>query len=84
MCTVQAFTLDVAPPVTYPSTECTGDEWTDVATICQLETDREELAEARELARIARGYYIRVRIVDSSPGGLLHLVEEYPAAVVTP
>lgn len=69
MYTVQAHILIVDPSITYPTTECTGDEWSDIATINQLETEQAELQEARELMSIARDYYTRVRIVKSLPGG---------------
>lgn len=75
MYTVQAHTLIVGPSITYPSTECAGGEWTDLATISQLETEQAELQEARELKRIAEGYYTRVRIVKSRPDGLLQFVQ---------
>lgn len=75
MYTVQAYTITVHPSVTYPTTEIYEESWTDLATISQLETSQEEFAEARELMRIAKGLYHRVRIVKSRPDGLLQHVE---------
>lgn len=75
MYTVQAYTLIVPPSITYPTTELAEEVWSDLATINQLETDAEELAEARELMRIAKALYVKVRIVKSLPSGLLQHVE---------
>lgn len=75
MYTVQAYTMTVHPSITYPSTECVEEEWTDLHTVSQAETFDEELAEARELKRIAGGLYRKVRIVKSLPSGLLQHVE---------
>lgn len=75
MYTVQAFTLIVPPSITYPTTERYVESWSDLATIDQLETTQAELSEARELMRIAKGLYVRVRIVKSLPSGLLQFVE---------
>lgn len=74
MYTVQTYTLVVPPSITYPTTEIVKEEWSDLATINQLETDAEELAEARELMSIAKALYTRVRIVKSLPSGLLQHV----------
>lgn len=65
MYTVEVEILTVAPSVTYPLTEVAEPEWTDLATIPQLETDQEELQEARALAFMARRFYVGVRITKS-------------------
>lgn len=75
MYTVQVYTLTVPPSVTYPTTEIVEEAWHSLATINQLETDQEELSEARELLRIAKDVYIKARIVQSLPSGLLQHVE---------
>ena len=51
-----------------------GEEWVDLATVSQRESDDHELAEAKSLAGVARGYHRRVRIVKSLPNGLLQHV----------
>lgn len=74
MYTVQAHVLIVPPSITYPTTEVAEDTWSDLATINQLDTEQEELQEARELAMVARQFYTEVRIVKSDPSGLLKVV----------
>lgn len=51
-----------------------GQEWTDLATISQRETDGHERAEAEALMSTAREHYRRVRVVKSLPSGLLQHV----------
>lgn len=66
MYTVEVEILTVDPSITYLPTEMTDVEWSDLATIPQLETDQEELQEARKLATVARRHYTNVRITESS------------------
>lgn len=75
MYSVRVYTLTVPESITYPTTELVGEEWTTLATICQLETDDAELEEARELMAIAKRFYAKVQIVKSLPSGLLRHVE---------
>lgn len=44
-------------------------EWVDIITVGQLETEQAELTEARRIAARARGVYRDVRIRKSLPGG---------------
>lgn len=44
-------------------------EWRNIITVGQLETEQAELAEARRIATRARGVYRDVRIRKSLPGG---------------
>lgn len=67
MYAVEAKILTVDPSITYLPTEMTDEEWSELATIPQLETGQEELQEARKLASVARKYYTTVRII--SRGG---------------
>lgn len=68
MYTVQVHGLVVPPSITYPTTELAEDTWFDLATINQLDSEMEELAEARELVKIAERFYKEVRILKSGSG----------------
>jgi len=75
MYTVEAEILAVAPSITYPLTEVADPEWTDLATVPQLQTEQAELQEARELVNLALRYYRNVRITKSLPSGLRMVVQ---------
>ncbi len=72
--TIEVETLDIPPSITYPLPEVATPEWTDLATVPQLETDQAELQEARELVNLALRYYRNVRITESLPGGERRIV----------
>lgn len=74
MFTVQAHGLVIPPSITYPTTEVAEDTWFDLATINQLDSEMEELAEARELVKIAEQFYREVRILKSDPSGAYRIV----------
>lgn len=58
----------VARHSSFDETELTN-EWRDIITVGQLETEQAELVEARRIATRARGVYRDVRIRKSLPGG---------------
>lgn len=64
--------------ITYPLHELIDAEWEDMANIPQLESDFEELQEAKAVAKKLREYYSQVRIIKINPGGLREIVEECP------
>lgn len=68
MYTVQVYVL------VFESGKPSGEEWVDLATISQRETDAHERAEAESLRAIALDCYRRVRLVKSQPSGLLQHV----------
>lgn len=67
---VEAEVLTVDPSITYLPSEMTGSEWTQICSIPMLETEQEELVEAREIAKLARKFYATVRIVEFGPSGV--------------
>lgn len=74
MYTVEVKILTVAPSITYLPTEMTDEEWSDLVTVPQLETDQEELQEARKVAQLARKYYHSVRITEGTGNGMRRIV----------
>lgn len=74
MYTVQVEVLDIAPSITYLPSELAEPEWSDLVTVPQLDSEQDELQEARLLARIARKHYVSVRISKSYPGGSSRIV----------
>ncbi|MDX3695008.1 hypothetical protein PV726_32655 [Streptomyces europaeiscabiei] len=63
MYSVEAEILTVDPSITYLPTEMTDAEWSEVCTIPQLDSEQDELQEARKVAGLARKYYTTVRII---------------------
>ena len=66
MYSVEAQVLRVDPSITYPASEMTFTEWSRLVTIPPMESDQEELQEARKVAALARSHYTEVRLTSSS------------------
>lgn len=75
---VEAMQPFIHHSITYPLNEMIDAEWEDQANIPQLESDAEELAEAKAVAEKLREYFTQVRIVKINPGGLREIVVECP------
>ena len=74
MYAVEAEIVVCHPSITYLPTELIDSEWISIVSIPQLETEQQELQEARAVARKAQEYYRHVRITKSDPGGLRSVV----------
>jgi hypothetical protein len=74
MYTVQAEVVTVSPSITYPPSELIDSEWVDISTIPQMDSDQEELQEARKVVVTGRKYYHSIRIVQSLPDGSERIV----------
>lgn len=74
MYAVEFEALTVMPSITYLPTELTEPEWQQLTDIFQMDSDQEELQEARKLAEMARKYYVNVRITKSHPNGAREVV----------
>ena len=74
MYSVEALTMTIDPSITYPPSELTSPEWSELVTVFQMESDQEELQEARKVARQCAHQYVNVRIVESTPGGARSVV----------
>lgn len=75
---VQAEIVVCYPSITYLPSELIEPEWIDIVSIPQLESDAEELTEAKNVAERLREYYKNVRILKSAPGNLREIVAECP------
>lgn len=69
MYAVQAEVADVSESVTYLPSEMIDFEWLTVCDIPQLESDQQELREARLVERLVGTRYRNTRIMKWLPGG---------------
>lgn len=65
MYTVEAKSVSCRPSITYLPSELIEPEWIEIVGIPQLDTEQDELQEARKVAVELRKFYANVRITKS-------------------
>lgn len=78
MYAIQAQVVICYPSITYLPSELIDAEWIDIVDIPQLDSDADELTEARVVATKLREFYKNVRILKCGMGGLREIVVECP------